>query len=292
MLIRCCLLVLLLQQLGGVLYASISARDEICREMHRVVNDAANDHDLRDDAFQFLVLITEGRGGSTSTQLRSRLGLSMALSTIPPDSDLSLRSMAFRRMGELGTPRVVSYLKKFEREDFAPSDRRILWASLLVGIYTAELEALSTNDEKYRLLDSLLLSDHNSSAPGDVQYWAWNKLCDDGALGSLPIIKSAIGRYYSDSRATDASNFCEDRIRSMSGQPNRVIALQGILMSNTETSERLRRWATGQLLRMDSKESRRALSNFVKWVDGLPVGHQGRAELQELQMQLQMKRLY
>src|SRR5690606_30459053 len=178
-----------------------------------------------------------------------------------------------------------------KREDFLPSDRRILWASVQVGIYTAELEALRTNDEKYQLLDSLLLNDQNPSAPGDVQYWAWNKLCDDGVLGSLPIIKSAIGRYYSDSRSIDESDFCEDRMRSISGQPSRVTALQGILISNTETSERLRRWAIGQLLRMDSEESRKALSAFAKWVDELPVGHQNREELQVLRMNLRMKRL-
>lgn len=284
-------LTLVLLQFGGLLYASIPACDELCREMHRIVNDAAKDHDLRDDAFQFLVLIAEGRGGSPSAELSSRLSLSGGILSIPSDPDLSIRSTAFRRMGELTTPMVVSYLKKFKREDFLPSDRRILWASVQVGIYTAELEALRTNDEKYQLLDSLLLNDQNPSAPGDVQYWAWNRLCDDGVLGSFPIIKSAIGRYYSDSRSIDESDFCEDRMRSISGQPSRVAALQGILISNTEISERLRRWAIGQLLRMDSEESRKALDSFAKWVDELPVGHQSREELQVLRMNLRMKRL-
>ena len=182
-------------------------------------------------------------------------------------------------------------MKAFKENDFSPRDRRILWAAVQIGIHTSELEGITSNAENHQLLEILLLNNSTPAAPGDVQSCDLNKLCDDGALAALPLIKSAMDAYYGDSRSIDAAQFCEERIRSVSGQPSQLIALQTVLTDNTWGSERLRMWALGRLIRMNSEESRNVLSAFAKWVDDLPVGHQNRAELQDLRMHLRTKRL-
>lgn len=291
MLIKCAFFVVALFQLGGLLYASVSSCDEICREMNRVVDEASRNAELRDDAFQLLVLIAEGRGGQPSAQLISRLRLTETVGAVPADPDISLRAEAFRRMGEVATPQAISYLKRFTEKDFSPSDRRTLWAAVQIGLLTAQLEEMASNLQKHRLLESLLLNDSATPARGDVQYWAWNRLCDDGVLGALPLIKAAMDVYYGDGRSIDEGRFCEERMWSVSENPNPLDTFRHVLIHNASASERLRLWALGRVIRMNSDESRKVLSAFIEWVDGLPAGHQGRAELHDLRMYLRTMQL-
>lgn len=291
MLVRYVVFVLALFSLGGFLYASVFSCDEMCREMNRVVDEASRNAALRDDAFQFLVLITEGRGGRPSAQLISRLRLTEIVGTVPADPDISLRAEAFRRLGELATPQAIRYLKRFTEKDFSPNDRRTLWAAVQIGLLTAELEEMGSSPQKHQLLESLLLTDSATPVRGDVQSWAWNRLCDDGVLGALPLIKAAMDDYYGDGRSIDEGRFCEERMWSVSGKPNPIDAYRDVLIHNAGASERLRLWAFDRVIRMNTDESRKVLNAFIQWVDGLPAGHPDRAALQETRRHLRTMQL-
>jgi hypothetical protein len=103
-----------------------------------------------------------------------------------------------------------------------------------------------------------------------VAIWAFNQLCDRGALASLPLIQRSVRASWSGQYGEDELTFCETRIQVLRRSPDRVKALGSVLNVDGAEGTRLQLWAIYQLDSMHFPQADAELDRFAGEIGRLP----------------------
>ena len=184
----------------------------------------------------------------------------------PVFENYALRGYAFRKIGECELPEALEFLTRLRRSDVQGEQADYLWNESQVGLTLAHLLRTPDPAQKVETLKAAL------KTPAST--WAMEELCNQGVLSALPDIQSLMRSYWSGERGKDFAAFCEDRMRVIARDPDRVKALSSVLgsfmrMTNTYEDRRLLDWAITQMEFVGSEEAERALASFQAEVDAI-----------------------
>jgi hypothetical protein len=98
----------------------------------------------------------------------------------------------------------------------------------------------------------------------NVRIWAADELANRGAKETLPQIVEAVRKVYSGQRGEEYVRLCQAKIDLLNGYPSRLDALsRALVMADSTHEQRIRRWAIGELGKLDSPSSRSVLIGYA-----------------------------
>jgi hypothetical protein len=147
----------------------------------------------------------------------------------------------------------------------------MVWPNARVALRNALLNRIEDPGAKIEFLVNTLTDEGDGRSL--TAYWAVNLLCDQGISTALPLIRRSFTNSWSGQRAEDAIKFCENRIRVVSRDPDRVKALGSVLtVDNAAESDQLIEWAVYQLDLMQSTSADGELNRFANELGRLREG--------------------
>lgn len=235
-----------------------------------------------DTALEFLQAAAEGRSDAASA-----LALSFGFSETEIGSvtytSREGRAAAFRAIGLLGTPEALAYLDGLSAADFELAETSDLWSAARIALYQSQLDAIPSWPAKAIFLEDLVVSEQlDSFVRSRVMTWASEQLCENGILTSLSVVQGMLYKW-AGSRAQEQAQFCEDRMRAVAANPDRIAALADLLqVSQRPPNYKLIRWAVYSLSSIDDPRALDALTDYERAVLELPAVSPLRASLMDL----------
>jgi hypothetical protein len=192
-----------------------------------------------------------------------------------------VRAHALRKLGESGLPEALRYLSAISPAESGTDYSHQVWSAARIALQVALLNNISTQQAKIAFLRKAMTLQNQGHPDGEVQVWAINELCDRGDLESLPAIKEWFMSAYSGATAErQAVQYCEERMRVVSSDPNRVNALASILRLGAQPPDAiLTSWAILQLAALHSPEADREIARFGAEIALLPRDSPARQQL-------------
>jgi hypothetical protein len=191
--------------------------------------------------------------------------------------DPAARDCALQRLGDGGSPEALDFLQNLKPED------------LLTGYSEEERHRGSVQGLPHNAKDALnhILLNRITDLPGKVHFledlagrrswWAANQLCDLGIQTSLPVIHNTLSTIYSGGYHGETEfRFCEERIRVLSRDPDRIKALGSVLRTDPPPDFRLVSWAVRQLAGLRDPQADLRLMRYGLEIHFLPERSEAR----------------
>jgi hypothetical protein len=221
-------------------------------------------------SLELLERVALGRTGEIMPESAAQVGVDVVQLQQKGFSDSSVRAYALRKIAETGLPEALEFLRNLKQGDLGPDTTQQIWPSAQIAFRNALLNRIEDPQLKIEFLESAV-AEHGGR--GVASYWAVSRLCDDGALASLPIIQQSLRAGWSGQYGEDQIRFCEARMQVVSRYPDRVRALGSVLSVEDGTEDdRLVRWAIYQLVEMRTPSADAELNRFASEIGSLPVG--------------------
>jgi hypothetical protein len=215
--------------------------------------------------------IAEGHPEGVDPAVGAAAGLKQEPSALEAYRFPEVRAHALYKIAETGIPEAIEYLSRLKPGDLGKDSTQQL--DQAIGLSYRQALYLQEKDPQRRIefLEAALEERSMPAANGAVALWAWNTLCDEGEVVSLPPIEKSIRWHYSGQPGEDMIRFCETRMRIVRGDPDRVKALSTVLKITSDPEARnLIYWAVGQLESMRSAEADLALERYAAAINALP----------------------
>lgn len=249
-----------------------------CNLLDEIGSLAASQSKSSPIALNVLERVALGRTGEIDAESAAQVG-------VPRDhlgdwwfSAPEVRACAFRKIGETGAPEALKFLTNLKPADVS-ADTDIMqqvWPVSQVALRDITLRGIQNPQLQIEFLERTA----TQMARADEGDWAFNELCDRGALGSLVVVQQAIRKRRNGQRDEDEIAFCEARIRVLYGKPDRVKALASVLsLGRAGENPRLTEWAIDQLATMHSREAHAELDRFANEIARMPAASPGRERL-------------
>ena len=179
----------------------------------------------------------------------------------------SIRAYAFQKIGEVGLEESMIFLSTLKQADIGPDTTGEMWPAAQIALASVRLSRIADPQSKIEFLEGLL----NPRVPASS--WAVDQLCDRGSVMSMRVIRPYIGRVLSGQPGEEDIQFCEGRMQIVSSSSDRARALGSVLNVNSAPeTDRLIRWAMGQLGEMDSPAAEAELVRFKNEMKTIPKG--------------------
>jgi len=264
---------LVLLAVTGVSGAKVMPWAYPCEQLDRVVDQVKADPVRSLAAFELLKLVARGMPDKADSDVAVRFGIEPERLLQPVHRDLSVRAHALRKIGQLGLPEALAYLEKLTPEDFDVGRGQMyrVWPPAQIALHEALLNQIPDEAGKIAFLERTVQQRHDAGSNSAVKGWARNQLCDRGASMSWDAIYQGI-RFSTGNpvRFAEEVKFCEDRIRIVQSDPDRVKALASALRSTGRAVDRrLTMWAFTQLLEPRSPRADAALDHVASEIDKL-----------------------
>lgn len=222
-------------------------------------------------ALELLELVALGRTGAIRAGAETRVGLVEGELQHPRFAQASVRVRAVQNIGKCSLPEALEFLKNLKRTDLGEDNTQMVWPNARLALRNALLNRIEDPGAKIEFLVNTLTEEGDGRSL--TAYWAVNLLCDQGISTALPLIRRSFTNSWSGQRAEDAIKFCENRIRVVSRDPDRVKALGSVLtVDNGAESDQLIEWAVYQLDLMQSMTADLELNRFANELGRLREG--------------------
>ena len=219
-------------------------------------------------SLQVLKAIALGIPQRLPADVESALSLPAGELRLAEYSDSSVRERALIRIGESGLPGRLAFLRSLVKTDFQPDPTGSLWPAARIGLRSAELFALTGPNSRVNFLEQTIEASKGLSSEA---IWASNKLCNEGAVGS--VAKIATVYQWRPTEAMDRMRDCEARMEIVRRDPNRTKALASVLTTLPSKDREFTRWAIFELLEIRTGQAQIALADFAREIDRLPNSH-------------------
>jgi hypothetical protein len=244
-----------------------------CRLVDRVFEAIRGTAPVSLDALAILESVAAGRMDGASPELETRVGLKAGELRGPDFKNPTVRAHALRKIGEAGLPEALAYLQDLRREDLGSDPSQMVWPAAQIALRAAQLRRITDPYMKTEFLERTVTERHDAVSNSAVTSWAVNELCDRGAQMSLSVIQQSIRSGQSGERGENEIEFCEERIRVVLSNPDRIKALASVLSAAGGTADRnLVGWAVSQLSSMRSPSADAELDRFALEIERLPEG--------------------
>jgi hypothetical protein len=230
--------------------------------VYRAAKATAN----RERGLYCLERLAEGETITIDRGSAGMLGITLADLGSPALRTPVLREYAIAALGKLGGPDVVSYLSGKTKASMTKDSGENLWPAVQASLQEARLSLIKDPRAAEDFLDETL-----KGSMGAVATWAVNETCDRGLAASLPLVRESVRKRDHSSRADTTVKFCEDKVRLLSRDGDRLRALElALYPDNQESSPDLIRWVISQLAEEGSAGAQRAIDRFVASVLSAP----------------------
>jgi hypothetical protein len=157
--------------------------------LDRILGHTASQSETSTIALGVLKQVAMGETNGISPDTEIRVGLEPGRLRRPEFSAPSVRGYAFRKIGETGLPETVDFLQSLKQADFAGDTSQQIWPAAQIALKDALLRGIVDPQSRVNFLEKILTDSRGNPARGAVAIWAFNHLCDRGALASLPLIQ-------------------------------------------------------------------------------------------------------
>jgi hypothetical protein len=111
----------------------------------------------------------------------------------PDYQHVDVRVHALRAIGRAATAEAVTFLSKLTREQLGPDSTGQLWPAAQLALREALYQRIRDPRERIEFLERTIQPRQKvDNWGGTVVSWAVHELCDNGVVGSLPLIAEAI----------------------------------------------------------------------------------------------------
>lgn len=253
------------------------AKDRFAIVLQRIEEDPS----LSQEALAVLRTVAEGHAEAVPSETAAKLGLGPEELQYAPYRSNEFRAVAYRAIGDLGTTAAVAYLEAVRAEDFeAEQDRRQLWSAAQIALQGARLSQIPDRQGKAQFLETTIRDFRDVPGNGILADWAAEELCDKGMLSSYSIAESLILDRYSGTTGRETARFCELRMRTLAGNPDRIEALGSVLQVTRGLADgQLTQWAISELTEMKSSRADEIMDRFEQQILALPADSPQRREL-------------
>ena len=182
---------------------------------------------------------------------------------------LEARECAIQKIGETALPEAVDFLKTLDQADLGTDEQTVMLLRVM-GHGAIRIATLRQIQDPERQIEYLERTATEFSGT-DVGASAADQLCERASLGSLPIVRKAFTGVWGDQRDEEYTRFCEDRVLTVYGKPDRAKALGEVLdMQTSADNPQLTTWAIEQLKLMHSPAADGELKRFLSEIDSVP----------------------
>jgi hypothetical protein len=236
-------------------------------------------------ALEILEHVAEGHPDSVSEESASQVGLKTTEFQEFREAyfkDSSVRVRALLKIGDTALPEAVQYLSSLTPTGLSADDSHQVWPAAQVALRQALLTRIPDAQGKIEFLENTLVEPHDAVSNSGVTNWTIQALCNRGSLTSLPMIQKSLFNSFGVQRAQEEMQFCESRMRVVSGDPDRTKALASVLtIDGGIKDQRLTSWAIYQLASMHSSKADAELKRYSAAIEKLPAGFPDKEHLRQ-----------
>ncbi len=228
-------------------------------------------------ALEVLERVALGRTAEIAARAEAQIGLAAGQLQRKEFQASTSRACAFRAIGKTAPPEAVDFLSKLKRAVIGPDGSLEMWRAAQIARNDVQLRRIADPQLKTEFLESLIT---RTETRDSLLAWAVDKLCDSGAIRSLPEIRQAIRRRLNGKRDEEDIRFCEGKIQVISSNPDRIKALSSVLRTeSTPEYDRLQRWSIYQLADEGNATADAELRRFAAEIGRVPASSPQRLRL-------------
>jgi len=220
-------------------------------------------------AIKSLEKIALGHGSDIDAEADAALGFQAGTLEDRAFAEVTPRTCALRSIGRTGLEDAVDFLAKLSPADLGPDLTQTMWPAAQIALRDAQFRRIADPEARIEFLEGILSGARDGRGP--VAAWAVDELCNRGAQMSLPVIFKSVRSRGNGQRDEDEIQFCEERIRVILSDQDRVKALSSVLaVANNVVDTRLVGWAVNELQAMQNANADSELERFASEIGTLP----------------------